>query len=552
MITDRERRSGRVALGVAIGLLAGLVLVPSALAELPEFNLLSTPPAGSEGTTISQMNMATGEFSGTSVIEREHFTVTGTESGNKSESVLKLEGGGYESFDTDYYEILPDGNIGGPGSFHDTNGTKESYTSETSNPAATVPSSTSITCTPSGSTDTCTATVSGAGGTPTGNATFSASSGSFSGEEACVLSDGSCSVSYLPPTGETPDVKAVYSADGTFRVSEDTTKEQEEVAAKEKEAATAKEKAEKEAKEKKEKEETAGKRKSAVEVTCTINVDGSKPSTCTAQVGDGTGGNPVEVPTGSVKFSTTLGSFAGDTCTLAHSSSGNTSFCVVQYAPPAGQSIIETELPIKAVYSGDASFNPGEGAFKLQEMGIEATEFEDERINREACDALDNTTVDVDEKTGEVTIPYTAPEPGSAQAKIEDHDQIFGEAGSGGLALRGPLPQTPASIADDEGAAPSSPISKECEAKLALAPEGAKKASLSAPLALTAKKGSKKQKGKKGKPKGTTIAKANIKLTHAGPVKLHIHLNKAGKKLLVLMKREHKHAHVTIKLQFKR
>ncbi|GEM_PF-2185415 len=36
-------------------------------------------------------------------------------------------------------------------------------------------------------------------------------------------------------------------------------------------------------------------------------------------------------------------------------------------------------------------------------MRIEATEFEDERINREACDALENTTVDVNEKTGEVT-----------------------------------------------------------------------------------------------------------------------------------------------------
>jgi hypothetical protein len=365
-----------------------------------------------------------------------------------------------------------------------------------------------------------------------------------------VLSGGSCLVTYLPPAGETPDVKAVYSGDGTFRVSEDTTKEQEEAAAKGKEA-TAKEKTEKEEKEKKEKE--TGKRKSAVEVTCTINLDGSKASTCTAQVADATAGSPVEVPTGSVKFSTTLGSFLGsDTCTLARSTSGNTSFCVVQYAPPPGQSIIETELPIKAAYSGDANFSPGEGAFKLQEMGIEATEFEDERINREACDALDNTTVDVDEKTGEVTIPYTAPEPGSAQATIEDHDQIFGEAGSGGLALRGPLPQTPASIADDEGAAPSSPISKECEAKLTLAPEGAKKASLSAPPALLAKKRSKKQKGKKGKPKGTTIAKANIKLKHAGPVKLHIRLNKAGRKLLALSKREHKHAHVTIKLQFKK
>jgi hypothetical protein len=546
MITDRERRGGRAALGATIGLLASLVLVPSALAELPEFNLLTSPPAGGEGTTITQMNMTTGEYSGTSVIDTQHFTVTGTEVGNKSTSTFKEVGTSYESFDTNYYEILPNGNVGGPGEFSDTYGHEHvQYAGEINNPAATVSSSTSITCTPSGSSDTCLATVTGAGGTPTGNATFSASSGSFSGEGACVLAGGSCSVTYLPPAGETPDVKAVYSGDGTFRASEDTTKEQEEVAAKGKEA-TAKEKTEKEAKEK----ETAGKRKSAVEVTCTINVDGSKPSTCTAQVGDATGGSPVEIPSGSVKFSTTLGSFeGGDTCTLAHSSSGNTSFCVVQYAPPPGQSIVETELPIKAAYSGDANFNPGEGAFKLKEMGIEATEFEDERINREACDALDNTTLDVDEKTGEVTLPYKAPEPGSVETSME---ALGGALGGGGLALRGPLPEIPASIADDEGAAPSSPISKECEAKLALAGEGAKKASLSTPLALPAKKSSKKQKGKKGKPKGTTIAKANIKLEHAGAVKLHIHLNKAGRKLLVLMKRERKHAHVTIKLQFKK
>ncbi|GEM_PF-2333924 len=35
-------------------------------------------------------------------------------------------------------------------------------------------------------------------------------------------------------------------------------------------------------------------------------------------------------------------------------------------------------------------------------------------------------------------------------------------------------------------------------------------------------------------------------------MKLHIHLNRAGKKLLAQMKRKHKRAHVTIRLQFKR
>jgi len=47
--------------------------------------------------------------------------------------------------------------------------------------------------------------------------------------------------------------------------------------------------------------------------------------------------------------------------------------------------------------------NYGSAHSQPAEIRIEATEFEDERINREACDALENTTVDVNEKTGEVT-----------------------------------------------------------------------------------------------------------------------------------------------------
>jgi hypothetical protein len=276
----------------------------------------------------------------------------------------------------------------------------------------------------------------------------------------------------------------------------------------------------KEAKEKKEKE-AAGKRKSAVEVTCTINVDGSKPSTCTAQVGDATGGSPVEVPTGSVKFSTTLGSFlGGDTCTLAHSSSGNTSFCVVEYAPPPGVSIIETELPIKAAYAGDSNFSPGEGAFKLKEMGIEAEEFEEKRINDESCTADDGTTADVDATTGDVTVSYTAPGPGTVETQID--------SGAGGTA------------------ASASPDAASCTADITLALGGA---SASSYRAATSKA---QGKAKKGKGKQTTIAKANVKVKHAGLLKLHIPLNRAGKKFLGQIKRKHEHAHVTLRLQFKK
>lgn len=199
----------------------------SASAALPEFNLLGR----NGGTSVTQMDMSSGEFSGTAEIDGEHFSVTGTESGNKSESVLVLEGGShYESFDTDYYEILADGNVGGEGSFHDTNGTKESYHEEIEEPYATVASTTSAACANTDSTYTsytCTATVKGAGGTPSGNVTFSPSSGEFAGANQCVLSGGSCSVTYTAPSGglgaSQITIKAVYSADSTFEVSQGAT-----------------------------------------------------------------------------------------------------------------------------------------------------------------------------------------------------------------------------------------------------------------------------------------------------------------------------------------
>jgi hypothetical protein len=208
---------------LAIGLCA--ISASSASAALPEFNLLGR----NGGTSITQMDMSSGEFSGTAEIEGEHFSVTGTESGNKSESVLVLQGGSpYESFDTDYYEILADGNIGGEGSFHDTNGTEESYHDELEEPYATVASTTSVVCANTDNTYTsytCTATVKGASGTPSGNVTFTPSSGEFAGANQCVLSGGSCSVTYTPTGGLASQItiKAVYSADPTFKVSQAAT-----------------------------------------------------------------------------------------------------------------------------------------------------------------------------------------------------------------------------------------------------------------------------------------------------------------------------------------
>ena len=423
MITGTERRSGRVALGMAVGLLASLVLASAASAAVP-YNLsgewgipTALQPEGGEGSCPNHstivMNEA-GQISGTQFVSCTEFQLTGQEdsSGNV---VIELHDGGYIS----YNEVkVGDNGECTSGSWHDTNGSQ------------------------------------------------GAAVGARKEDEATVV---------LLATG---NLEKPYECGPNT-----SSKEQEEAAVKEKEAAAAKEK---EAKEKKEKE-SSGKRKSAVEVTCTINLDGSKPSTCTAQVGDATGGNPVEVPTGSVKFSTTLGSFlGGGTCTLARSTSGNTSFCTVEYAPPAGQSIIETELPIKAAYSGDSNFNPGEGASKLQEMGIEAEEFEEQRINHESCEADNDKTAEVDQKTDEVTIPYTAPAPGTVDTQIE--------SGVGGVA------------------AGSSSLAASCTAGMTLELGGASASSYEA----TSSKAKGKSKKGKGKPKGTTIAKANIKVKHAG------------------------------------
>jgi hypothetical protein len=218
----RRPRGGALLASIAC-LIVGFcaVFVSSASAALPEFNLLGH----NGGTNITTMNMTSGVFSGSAIVDGEHFEVQGTETGNESISTLTyITDPSYVSTNTDFYEILPDGNVGGPGSFHDTNGTEESYMGEINEPSATVVSSTSIACTPSATASTCSATVSGAGGTPTGNVTFTASGGSFSGEPACALVAGSCSVTYMPPpisaSSTAVTVKAVYSADETYRVSQ--------------------------------------------------------------------------------------------------------------------------------------------------------------------------------------------------------------------------------------------------------------------------------------------------------------------------------------------
>ena len=115
-----------------------------------------------------------------------------------------------------------------------------------------------------------------------------------------------------------------------------------------------------EARKKKEEEEKAGKRASAVSVSCyyefltTLDI-------CTAQVGDASGQQPAKIPTGNVAFTINPGGVGGfqgsSTCALAPSQTGGaSSFCAVDYKSPSLEVPIGQQPPITATYSGDSNF----------------------------------------------------------------------------------------------------------------------------------------------------------------------------------------------------
>src|ERR1039458_1707855 len=122
-----RRRSGPRAVGMTVGLLVSLVLASAAHAASPAYDLQGTWTTGylgSDGSrapangtmSITQMDMSTGAFSGTSVITGVNFVLSGTESGN-SVTFTQTEGS-YVAHDViPALSILPDDNIGGNGTF---------------------------------------------------------------------------------------------------------------------------------------------------------------------------------------------------------------------------------------------------------------------------------------------------------------------------------------------------------------------------------------------------------------------------------------------------
>jgi hypothetical protein len=245
-------------LAACIGLAAIALLAPAAsLAAPPAYSLLGTWKSGylaangsrlpANGTqTVTTMNMQTGVFSGHSVVEGTSFALSGVENGTSLEFVQSE--GGYAAHDkVPKLSILPNGHVGGNGSFE-----AGKFWIEVQSKASSTP---------------------GAG-----------------------------------PEEETPE----------------------------------------------------GKPAAFVSVLCNIFPSAPSTSTCTADVGDLSSENR-KTPTGTVTFTSTAGTFLGDTCSLSLVIGlGNVAACTVSFQPAPGTQQ-GAPLPVIAHYSGDTSFAAAAG-----------------------------------------------------------------------------------------------------------------------------------------------------------------------------------------------
>lgn len=238
----------RVALPALV--LGGLLLPSLASAAPPAYDLKGVWKSGylsstgsrlpANGTqTVTSMDMSTGEFSGFSEVEGTHFALQGKESGKALE--FTQSEGSYSSHDkVPALSILPDGNVGGNGSFEGgrfwievTSPAVPPKTSETEK-ESTTGAFVTVLCnifpsTPSSST--CTADVGDSSGlsrtTPTGTVTFSTTVGTFLGGDTCTLAPvvglgaiSACTVAFQPAPGTQQGaplpVTATYSGDSHF------------------------------------------------------------------------------------------------------------------------------------------------------------------------------------------------------------------------------------------------------------------------------------------------------------------------------------------------
>lgn len=245
-----RRAAGRLAVLVAaIACIAGAA--PAAASASATYNMLGTWTTGylngsereeaNGNYDITQMNMSTGEMSGTAEVEGISFAVKGTESGSLAE--FTLSEGGYVAYDRLPLSVLADGHVGGNGTFGSeyseggagfwaeqggagTSEEKAKKEKEEAEKAAKRPTGTTVTCNYefASSENTCVAQVGDGGAqpfvTPTGTVTWTTTSGGFGNGATCSLAAtplspavASCTLTFFTANSGLPSITATYQGD---------------------------------------------------------------------------------------------------------------------------------------------------------------------------------------------------------------------------------------------------------------------------------------------------------------------------------------------------
>jgi hypothetical protein len=225
-------------LGVGVASAAPTYNLTGSWATGPRTGESRAPANGSY--SVTSMNMTTGVFSGTAVVEGKSFTVKGEEIGSAVQQTLVWTEGVYTSTDKYSLSILAGGHVGSNnGTFTDTKSQSGEFWAEQTSTGSTSeetakkakeeekrPTGTSIICNYEFATsqNTCVASV-GDGGTPpsiapTGTVTFTTTSGGFSSGASCSIaptpsspSVASCSLVYFTTSSGLPSITATYGGD---------------------------------------------------------------------------------------------------------------------------------------------------------------------------------------------------------------------------------------------------------------------------------------------------------------------------------------------------
>ncbi len=132
------------------------------------------------------------------------------------------------------------------------------------------------------------------------------------------------------------------------------------------------------------------KRPSSAKVVCNYETATSNFD-CAGIVGDASGEEPADTPTGSIGFTATSGSFPdGASCQLvATPDSDGVAECSVVYQPPAGGIPTGTPAPVTVIFPGDSNLAPSEAGDKALSKTPNAGETAEEEALRHAAEKLE-------------------------------------------------------------------------------------------------------------------------------------------------------------------